>query len=295
MEPYLGNPTCTIAVLESHHISARKRFGQNFLIDKGVLEDTVRAAGIGPDDFVLEIGPGIGTLTQYLAQAAGHVCSVELDRSLEPVLADTLSGWKNVEILWGDILKTDIRKLAEEKNGGRPLKVAANLPYYITTPIIMKLLEGEVPVSGITVMVQKEVADRMMAVPGTKDYGALSLAVQYYSKPERVRIVHPSSFIPQPGVDSAVVHLSRYSEPPVCCRDPQQLFAVIRASFNQRRKKLVNGLVNYPPLHCTKEQAEQAVAKCGFRPDVRGEMLSLEEFAALSDALSLLQHFRNLS
>ena len=286
MEPYLGNPTCTIAVLESHHISARKRFGQNFLIDKGVLEDTVRAAGIGPDDFVLEIGPGIGTLTQYLAQTAGHVCSVELDRSLEAVLADTLSGWKNVEILWGDILKTDIRKLAEEKNGGRPLKVAANLPYYITTPIIMKLLEGEVPVSGITVMVQKEVADRMMAVPGTKDYGALSLAVQYYSKPERVRIVHPSSFIPQPGVDSAVMHLACYEEPPVTCRDKDLLFRVIRASFGQRRKKLVNGVSSGAGLDYTKEEVAEALTAAGLSPDVRGEALRLAEFAALTDALS---------
>ena len=285
MEPYLGNPTCTIAVLESHHISARKRFGQNFLIDKGVLEDTVRAAGIGPDDFVLEIGPGIGTLTQYLARAAGHVCSVELDRSLEPVLADTLSGWKNVEILWGDILKTDIRKLAEEKNGGRPLKVAANLPYYITTPIIMKLLEGEAPVSGITVMVQKEVADRMMAVPGTKDYGALSLAVQYYSKPERVRIVHPSSFIPQPGVDSAVMHLACYEEPPVTCRDKDLLFRVIRASFGQRRKKLVNGVSSGTGLDYTKEEVSEALTSAGLSPDVRGEALTLAEFAALTDAL----------
>ena len=285
MEPYLGNPTCTIAVLESHHISARKRFGQNFLIDKGVLEDTVRAAGIGPEDFVLEIGPGIGTLTQYLAQAAGHVCSVELDRSLEPVLADTLSGWKNVEILWGHILKTDLRKLAEEKNGGRPLKVAANLPYYITTPIIMKLLEGEAPVSGITVMVQKEVADRTMAVPGTKDYGALSLAVQYYSKPERVRIVHPSSFIPQPGVDSAVMHLARYEEPPVMCRDKDLLFRVIRASFGQRRKKLVNGVSSGAGLEYTKEEVAEALAAAGLSPDVRGEALTLAEFAALTDAL----------
>lgn len=286
MEPYLGNPTCTIAVLESHHISARKRFGQNFLIDKGVLEDTVRAAGIGPDDFVLEIGPGIGTLTQYLAQAAGHVCSVELDRSLEPVLADTLSGWKNVEILWGDILKTDIRKLAEERNGGRPMKVAANLPYYITTPIIMKLLEGDAPVSGITVMVQKEVADRMMAVPGTKDYGALSLAVQYYSKPEKVRIVHPSSFIPQPGVDSAVMHLACYEKPPVACRDRDLLFRVIKASFGQRRKKLVNGVSSGAGLEYTKEEVAEALVNAGLSPDVRGEALTLAEFAALTDALA---------
>ena len=295
MEPYLGDPKYTAAVLKMHGISARKKFGQNFLIDRTVLEDTVEAAGVGAEDCVLEIGPGIGTLTQFLASRAGKVCAVEIDRSLEGVLKDTLSGWPNVRLIWGDILKLDVARIAEEENGGRPMKVAANLPYYITTPIVLQLLESTDRISDITLMVQKEVADRMIALPSSKDYGALTLAVQYYSRPEIVRIVHPSSFMPQPGVDSAVVHLSRYSEPPVCCRDPQQLFAVIRASFNQRRKKLVNGLVNYPPLHCTKEQAEQAVAKCGFRPDVRGEMLSLEEFAALSDALSLLQHFRNLS
>ena len=286
MEPYLGNPAYTIAVLKSHGISARKRFGQNFLIDPGVLSDTVEAAGIGPDDTVIEIGPGIGTLTQYLASRAGKVIAVEIDRSLEDVLADTLSGWKNVRILWGDILKTDLAAIVRDENEGRPVKVAANLPYYITTPIIMKLLEGDAPVSGITVMVQKEVADRMQAGPGTKDYGALSLAVQYYAMPECVRIVHPSSFVPQPGVDSAVMHLEKYEEPPVRVLDEKLLFALIRASFNQRRKKLVNGISSGAGLPVSKEQSEAAAAACGFRADVRGEMLTLAEFAALSDALT---------
>lgn len=286
MKPYLGNPTYTAAVLRSHHISARKRFGQNFLIDSQVLEDTVRAASIGPDDFVLEIGPGIGTLTQYLASAARFVCAVEIDLSLREVLEDTLSGWSNTEILWGDILKTDIRRLVEEKNGGEPVKVAANLPYYITTPVIMKLLESDAPIRSLTVMVQREVADRMEASPGSKDYGALSLAVQYYARVERVRIVHPSSFMPQPGVDSAVVHLERYAEGPVRVRDEKLLFSIIRASFNQRRKKLANGLSAGADLPFSKEQVEAALAACGFRPDIRGEALSLAEFARLSDALS---------
>lgn len=283
MEPYLGNPTYTAAVLRSHGISARKRFGQNFLIDRGVLEDTIAAAGIGPEDVVLEIGPGIGTLTQYLAAAAGRVIAVEIDHALEEVLADTLSGWKNIEIVWGDILKLDLGELIGDSG---PVKVVANLPYYITTPILMKLLESDAPVSGITIMVQKEVADRMTAGPGTKDYGALSLAVQYYADPKCVRIVHPSSFMPQPGVDSAVMHLARYETPPVRVRDEKLLFNLIRASFNQRRKKLVNGISSYPAAGITKEQAEEAVEKCGFRPDVRGEALTLAEFAMLADALS---------
>ena len=292
MEPYLGNAANTVAVLRSHGISARKKYGQNFLIDPAVLKSTVEAAGVSDEDCVLEIGPGIGTLTQYLASRARRVIAVEIDRSLESVLRDTLSGWPNVRLIWGDILKLDVAQIAEEENEGKPMKVAANLPYYITTPIVLQLLENADRISDITVMVQKEVADRMLAGPGTKEYGALTLAVQYYASPKIVRVVHPSSFLPQPAVDSAVVHLSRYSEPPVRCEDPKLLFAVIRASFNQRRKKLVNGLVNYAPLMCTKEQAEQAVARCGLRPDVRGETLTLEEFAALSDALTF---FRNLS
>ena len=285
MQPYLGNPTYTAAVLRNHHISARKKYGQNFLIDSDVLEDTVRAAEIGPDDVVLEIGPGIGTLTQYLASAARKVVAVEIDRSLQDVLADTLSGWKNVEILWDDILKVDISALAAHENAASPIKVAANLPYYITTPILLKLLESGAPIESITVMVQKEVADRMEAGPGTKDYGALSLAVQYAAKVEIVRIVHPSSFMPQPGVDSAVVKLSLYDAPPVACRDRSLLFSIIRGSFNQRRKKLVNGIAGAAGVPYTKEEAEAAVRACGFRPDVRGEMLTLEEFARLADTL----------
>lgn len=286
MKPYLGDATYTTAVLHSHGISARKKYGQNFLIDRSVLEATVEAAGIGGDDCVLEIGPGIGTLTQYLADRARRVCAVEIDRSLEPVLADTLSAWKNIRLIWGDILKTDIAGIAREENEGRPMKVAANLPYYITTPIVMELLARGSCIDSMTVMVQKEVADRMMAGPSSEAYGALSLAVQYYAKPVCVRIVPPSSFLPRPGVDSAVMHLQRYETPPVHCRDEKLLFALIRASFNQRRKKLVNGIVNYSGLPYTKAEAEAAIAACGFRPDVRGEMLSLEEFAALADAFS---------
>ena len=285
MQPYLGNPTYTRAVLESHHISARKKYGQNFLIDPDVLEDTVRAAGIGPEDFVLEIGPGIGTLTQYLAQSAEKVCAIEIDTSLQPVLEDTLSGWNNVEVLYGDILKTDIREIAERENGGRPIKVAANLPYYITSPIIMQLLESSAPISGITVMVQKEVAERMEACPGTKAYGALTLAVGYYSIPHKVRDVAPSSFMPQPGVVSSVIHLEKYEEPPVKVRDPGFLFSLIRASFNQRRKKLTNGIMGLPGNSFSKEEIENALREAGLDPGVRGETLSLEEFARLADML----------
>ena len=301
MEPYLGNPTYTKAVLRSHGITARKRFGQNFLIDREVLEDTVRAAGITKEDVVLEIGPGIGTLTQYLASAAGKVIAVEIDRSLQSVLADTLSGWKNVRIVWGDVLKLDLMALLSEElslpgsddsreaSPRRSVKVAANLPYYITTPILMRLLEGEEPIESITIMVQKEVADRMTAQPGTKDYGALSLAVQYYASPECVRIVSPSSFIPMPGVDSAVMHLAAYKNPPVEVRDEKLMFALIRASFNQRRKTLVNGISSGAGLPFSKEQVREAVLRCGIRPDVRGEALSLAEFAALADALLAVQ------
>ena len=286
MKPYLGDPTYTIAVLKSHGISARKKYGQNFLIDRAVLQDTVEAADIQEEDCVLEIGPGIGTLTQYLAERARRVVAVEIDRSLQDVLEDTLSGFPNVRVIWGDILKTDIGEIAKEENAGRPLKVAANLPYYITTPILLNLLENGAWISGITVMIQKEVADRILAVPGTKDYGALTLAVQYYAKPELVRVVHPSSFLPQPGVDSAVMHLERYGEPPVQCTDKTLMFSLIRASFNQRRKKLVNGIVNNAGLPYTKEQVENALVSCSIRPDVRGETLTLSQFAALSDALS---------
>ena len=233
-EPYLGSPSGTIEILRKYNISARKKFGQNFLIDDGVLSATVDAAELTPEDAVLEIGPGIGTLTQYLAASAGHVVAVEIDRSLLPVLADTLNGFDNVEVISGDILKTDIKEIADTRNGGRPIKVVANLPYYITTPIIMQLLESGAPIESITVMVQKEVADRMTAKPGSRDFGALSLAISYYAEPEVARVVHPDAFIPQPGVDSAVVTLKAHRNPPVSVRDPQFMFELIRASFNQR-------------------------------------------------------------
>ncbi len=285
MKPYLGKPAYTQAVLKSHHISARKKYGQNFLIDEDVLADTVEAAGIGPDDLVLEIGPGIGTLTQYLAERAGKVIAVEIDRSLEEVLADTLSGFKNVDILWGDILKTDIRELVQRENEGRPVKVAANLPYYITTPILLGLFESGAPIQGITVMVQKEVADRIAAKPGNKSYGALTLAVRYYASCTLVRIVHPSSFIPQPGVDSAVIHLETYDQPPVEVKDEKKLFNLIRASFSQRRKKLSNGVAGSSDFRVSREDVEAALIRIGLDPGVRGEKLTLEEFARLSDEL----------
>ena len=285
MEPYLGKPAYTRAVLNSHHIAARKKYGQNFLIDEEVLYDTVEAAGIGPDDLVLEIGPGIGTLTQYLAARARRVIAVEIDRSLEDVLADTLSGFKNVEIRWGDILKTDLRELVLDENGGRPVRVAANLPYYITTPVLMELLLCGAPIRSITVMVQKEVADRMTAAPGTKAYGALTLAVQYYSEPGTVRIVHPTSFVPQPGVDSALIHLEVRDRPPVQVKDEKKLFALIRASFNQRRKKLSNGVAGSPEFAVSRGDVEAALVRAGLDPGVRGEKLSLPEFAALCDEL----------
>ena len=247
-EPTLGNPQNTIAVLQKYNFTFQKKFGQNFLIDTHVLDKIIRAAEIGPEDCVLEIGPGIGTMTQYLACAAGRVVAVEIDRALIPILEDTLDGYDNVRIINEDVLKLDIRELAEKENGGRPLKVVANLPYYITTPIIMGLFENHVPVKSITVMVQKEVADRMQVGPGTKDYGALSLAVQYYSKPYIVANVPPNCFMPRPKVGSAVIRLDRYEKPPVEVADEKLMFRIIRASFNQRRKTLVNGLKNSPEL-----------------------------------------------
>ena len=285
MKPYLANAARTAAVLQKHHISARKKFGQNFLIDPSVLEDTIAASGIGPEDFVLEIGPGIGTLTQYLADAARRVYAVEIDRSLFPVLEDTLSGFENVTVAEGDILKTDIAELVRRENDGKPIRVAANLPYYITTPIILMLLTSEAPVLGMTFMVQKEVADRMCSGPGSKDYGALSLAVQYYAEPVLVRDVSPSSFTPRPGVVSSVIHLRIWDNPPVRVKDEKLLFRVIRASFNQRRKKLVNGLISGLAPAISKEMAERAMDMAGIDPGIRGEALPLEGFAALADAL----------
>ena len=285
-EPFLGN---TIAVLQKYHFNFQKKFGQNFLIDTHVLDKIIRAAGITKDDFVLEIGPGIGTMTQYLAKAAREVVAVEIDKALIPILEDTLSGFPNAEVIQDDILKVDIAALAKEKNGGRPIKVVANLPYYITTPIIMGLFESHVPLESITVMVQKEVADRMQVGPGTKDYGALSLAVQYYAEPYIVANVPPNCFMPRPNVDSAVIKLTRHKEPTVNVADEKLMFKIIRASFNQRRKTLVNGLKNSPELSFSKEQIVKAVEKIGKPETIRGEALTLEEFAELANAFTELK------
>lgn len=284
-EPYLGNPQATIAVLNKYGFTFQKKFGQNFLIDPHVLDKIIRAAEITEDDFVLEIGPGMGTMTQYLAYAAREVYAVEIDKSLIPILEDTLSDYDNVTVINEDILKVDIAKLAEEKNGGRPIKVVANLPYYITTPIIMGLFESHVPVSSITVMVQKEVAMRMQAGPGTKDYGALSLAVQFYAEPYIAANVPPNCFIPRPNVGSAVIRLKTYEQPQIQVKDEAFLFALIRASFNQRRKTLVNSLKNASDLKLEKEQVLEALRTMGLSETVRGEALTLEQFASLSDLL----------
>ena len=281
----LGNPQETIAVLQRYGFNFQKKYGQNFLIDPHVLDKIIGAAQIGPDDFVLEIGPGIGTMTQYLAEAAREVVAVEIDAKLIPILEDTLKEYDNVTVLNEDILKVDICKIAEEKNAGKPIKVVANLPYYITTPIIMGLFESEVPLESITVMVQKEVADRMQVGPGTKDYGALSLAVQYYAEPYIVANVPPNCFIPRPAVGSAVIRLTRYQEKPVKVEDASFMFKIIRASFNQRRKTLQNGLYNSGELHIPKEKTVAALEEMGLTPTIRGEKLSLEEFARLSDIL----------
>lgn len=288
--PTLGNPQNTIEILQKYQFSFQKKFGQNFLIDTHVLDKIIRAAEITKEDMVLEIGPGIGTMTQYLAEAAGKVIAVEIDRNLIPILSETLSMYDNVRIINEDVLKLDIRKLAEEENQGRPIKVVANLPYYITTPIIMGLFEGQVPVESITVMVQKEVADRMQTGPGSKDYGALSLAVQYYAKPYIVANVPPNCFMPRPKVGSAVIRLTRHDTPPVQVKDEGLMFEIIRASFNQRRKTLANGLSNSSRLSYPKEVIAEAVEKLGKGPSIRGEALTLEEFARLSDILSESRH-----
>ena len=284
-EPTLGNPQNTIEVLQKYNFSFQKKFGQNFLIDTHVLDKIIQSANITKDDMVLEIGPGIGTMTQYLAQAAGKVIAVEIDKNLIPILEDTLSGYDNVRVINEDVLKLDLKKLADEENNGKPVKVVANLPYYITTPIIMGLFENEVPVESITVMVQKEVADRMQTGPGNKDYGALSLAVQYYADPYIVANVPPNCFMPRPKVGSAVIRLTRHAQTPVQVENEKLLFQIIRASFNQRRKTLANGLKNYDGLSFEKETIEAAIAECGFSPSVRGEALSLEEFAKLANVL----------
>ncbi len=281
----LGIPQNTIAVLQKYNFNFQKKFGQNFLIDTHVLEKIMDSAEITKDDCVLEIGPGIGTMTQYLAERAGRVVAVEIDKTLIPILEDTLSEYDNVTIINDDILKVDINKIVEEMNQGRPIKVVANLPYYITTPIIMGLFESHVPLQSITIMVQKEVADRMQVGPGTKDYGALSLAVQYYAKPGIVANVPPNCFIPRPNVGSAVIRLTRYEKPPVEVEDEKKMFALIRASFNQRRKTLVNGLTNASELRVSKEQVLAALEKMELSSTIRGEALTLEQFAELSNIL----------
>ena len=281
----LGNPKNTIEIIQKYEFMFQKKFGQNFLIDTHVLEKIISAAGITKNDCVLEIGPGIGTMTQYLAENAGHVVAVEIDRNLIPILKETLADYDNVTVINEDILRVDIKALAEEYNGGKPIKVVANLPYYITTPIIMGLFESGVPIDNITGMVQKEVADRRTEGPGSKDYGALSLAVQYYAEPEIVANVPPNCFIPRPNVGSAVIRLTRHKEMPVEVKDPALMFKIIRASFNQRRKTLQNGLGNAPELPYTKEQIAAAIAEMGLTPTIRGEALSLAQFAQLSDIL----------
>ena len=283
MNEKLSDPKKTIEVIQKYQFAFQKRFGQNFLIDAHVLEKIVSAAGITKDDCVLEIGPGIGTMTQYLAESAGQVIAVEIDTNLLPILADTLKDYSNVKVINQDILKVDINELVKEYNNGRPIKVVANLPYYITTPIIMGLFESNVPIDNITVMVQKEVADRVQVGPGSKDYGALSLAVQYYASPYIVANVPPNCFIPRPNVGSAVIRLTRYQEPPVQVKDPKLMFKLIRASFNQRRKTLQNGLNNSPEISFSKEEITKAIESLGVSPSVRGEALSLEQFAQLAN------------
>ena len=286
---YLGTPSATKEIINKYSFAFQKKFGQNFLIDSNVLESIIRGAEITKDDFVLEIGPGIGTMTQYLCEAARQVVAVVIDKMLIPILEDTLSEYDNVEVINQDVLKVDIKSLAEEKNNGKPIKVVANLPYYITTPIIMGLFESGVPIDSITIMVQKEVADRMQTGPGSKDYGALSLAVQYYATAKVILNVSATCFMPRPNVDSAVIKLTRHKEPTVNVADEKLMFKIIRASFNQRRKTLVNGLKNSPELSFSKEQIVKAIEKIGKPETIRGEALTLEEFAELANAFTELK------
>ncbi len=282
----LGNMTNTSEILQKYQFRMQKKYGQNFLIDTNILRKIIEAAQITKEDCVLEIGPGIGTVTQYLAEAAGSVIAVEIDKDLIPILEETLGDYDNVTLIHADILKVDLHKLSEEQGKGRPFKVVANLPYYITTPIIMALFESHIPLTSITVMVQSEVADRMQVGPGTKDYGALSLAVQYFAKPEVVARVPASCFIPRPNVDSTVIRLVRHTSPPVEVADEAYLFAIIRASFNQRRKTLVNGLVNAENLGVTRQQVEEVLEQMGISKTIRGETFTLERFAELSNRLA---------
>ena len=294
----LGNPKNTIQVIQKYNFDFQKRFGQNFLIDEHVIEKIMKAADLTEEDCILEIGPGIGTMTQYLAEVVREVIAVEIDKNLIPILKDTLSGYSNIiirnedKLMTGelfeineDILKVDINTLVNEHNQGKPIKVVANLPYYITTPIIMGLFEKHVPLESMIVMVQKEVAERMQVGPGTKDYGALSLAVQYYAEPEIVANVPQNCFIPRPNVGSAVIKLTRHKQPPVKTKDEAALFQIIRASFNQRRKTLINSLRNASDLSYEKEEIEMALKQMELPLTIRGEALNLEQFARLTDIL----------
>lgn len=293
-EPTLGNPKNTIEILQRYNFSFQKKFGQNFLIDTHVLDKIIASAEITKEDMVLEIGPGIGTMTQYLACAARKVVAVEIDNSLIPILKDTLKDYDNIRIINDDVMKLDLAALAKEENGRKPIKVVANLPYYITTPIIMGLFENHVPVESITVMIQKEVAERMQVGPGTKEYGALSLAVQYYAKPYIVANVPPNCFMPRPKVSSAVIRLTKLKEPPVQVKDERLMFGIIRASFNQRRKTLVNGLSNSAELNLSKEEAIQAVESLGKGVSIRGEALSLEEFAKIANYILEIRNVNSI-
>lgn len=281
----LGNPKNTIEIIQKYGFNFQKKFGQNFLIDTHVLERIIEESGITKDDCILEIGPGIGTMTQYLCENAREVIAVEIDKALIPILEDTLSAYDNVTVINDDILKVDVQKIVDEKNGGKPIKVVANLPYYITTPIIMGLFESHLPLKSITIMVQKEVADRMQVGPGTKDYGALSLAVQYYAKPEIVANVPPNCFMPRPNVGSAVIRLTKYEEPPVFVENEEFMFSLIRATFNQRRKTLVNAIGNAPNLNVSKEMVTEVLSEMGESATVRGETFTLEKFAEFSNLI----------
>ena len=281
----LSNPQKTIETIKKYGFDFKKKFGQNFLIDDHVINKIINGAEVTKDDFVLEIGPGIGTMTQYLCENAREVAAVEIDTKLIPILGETLSAYDNVTVINEDILKVDMRALALEKNGGKPIKVVANLPYYITTPIIMGLFESKVPIDNITVMVQKEVADRMKVGPGSKDYGALSLAVQYYAKPYLVANVPANCFIPRPNVDSAVIRLTRHEKPVVQVEDEALMFNIIRASFNQRRKTLQNGLKNSGLFPLSKEEIVASIVEAGLPETVRGEALTLEQFAELANIM----------
>lgn len=283
--PTLDSISGTVAILDKYGFNFQKRFGQNFLIDANILDKIVSGAGVTKDDCVLEIGPGIGTMTQYLCERAKYVIAVEIDKALIPILKDTLSPYDNVTVINNDILKTDINEIVEKYNEGRPIKVVANLPYYITTPIIMGLFEKHIPLESITVMIQREVADRMSVGPGTKDYGALSLAVQYYSKPSVIAYVSPECFIPKPKVGSCVIRLERYASPPIVAKDEEMMFRIIRAAFNQRRKTLANSLVNSGVTHISREGIQNILIKMGLDINIRGEKLTLEEFAKLSDLM----------